>query len=83
MTCVLMGGLLAVWVNRFANAGEAAVEAAGNTMEKVQLFFFSYLCRSFVLQCWRGKSTVFLKRIVIWFELGLVMEVIVFHDLEA
>ncbi len=40
MTCVLMGGLWAVWVNRFANAGEAAVEAAGNTMEKVQLFFF-------------------------------------------
>ena len=29
---------LAAWVNRFANAGDAAVEAAGNTMEKVLLF---------------------------------------------
>ncbi len=45
------GGIWAVWVNRFANAGEAAVEAAGNTMEKVQLFsqllpifWFGVLC---------------------------------------
>jgi hypothetical protein len=30
------GGIWAVWVNRFANAGEAAVEAAGNTMEKLR-----------------------------------------------
>jgi hypothetical protein len=29
---------LAAWVNRFANAGDAAVEAAGNTMERVLLF---------------------------------------------
>ncbi|CAM6010634.1 unnamed protein product [Sphagnum balticum] len=27
---------LPLWVNRFANAGEAAVEAAGNTMEKLR-----------------------------------------------
>lgn len=34
--CVVVLG--AAWVNRFANAGDAAVEAAGNTMERVRLF---------------------------------------------
>ncbi len=42
------GGIWAVWVNRFANAGEAAVEAAGNTMEKVQsLIFCLFFCLEF------------------------------------
>jgi hypothetical protein len=39
---------LPLWVNRFANAGEAAVEAAGNTMEKVQsLIFCLFFCLEF------------------------------------
>lgn len=38
----------AVWVNRFANAGEAAVEAAGNTIEKVSL---SSSLPTFCLNC--------------------------------
>jgi hypothetical protein len=32
----LFGGGLAVWVNRFANAGDAAFEAVDNTMARVQ-----------------------------------------------
>jgi hypothetical protein len=44
--------LWAVWVNRFANAGEAAVEAAGNTIDKVSLFSSSptFCLNCFVLQ---------------------------------
>ncbi len=44
--------LWAVWVNRFANAGEAAVEAAGNTIEKVSLLSSlpTFCSNCFVLQ---------------------------------